>query len=101
MRRTHYSAAARADLREIAAYIAEDSPAAAGRVVVALERACRSLATHPGIGRRRPELAPDLRSFAVGNYILFYRVRGDVVEIAAVLHGARDVERLLRDDVEP
>lgn len=97
MLRLHYSDAARTDLHEIAAYIAEDSPAAAGRVIAALDRACLSLATHPGIGRKRPELAPDLQSFAVGSYVVFYRVSGDVVEIAAVLHGARDIERIMRD----
>jgi toxin ParE1/3/4 len=25
------------------------------------------------MGRARPELAPDLRSFPVGNYVVFYR----------------------------
>jgi len=29
------------------------------------------------------------------NYLIFYRVRKDAVEILHVLHGARDYERLL------
>jgi Plasmid stabilisation system protein. len=33
----------------------------------------------------------------VGSYVVFYRLRGDVVEIAAVLHGARDIERIMRE----
>jgi len=33
----------------------------------------------PGMGQARPELRPLLRSFPVGNYLLFYRpVRGGI-----------------------
>jgi len=47
-----------------------------------------------GGGRSLPSIS---RSFAVGSYVVFYRLRGDVVEIAAVLHGARDIERIMRE----
>ena len=46
------------------------------------------------MGRARPELAADLRSFPVGNYIIFYRPIEDGVEIVRVLSGARDIDAL-------
>ena len=55
---------------------------------------CHMLARHPEIGRLRPELAPDLRSFAVRNYIIFYRPIDDGIEVARVLRGSRDLDSL-------
>ena len=53
---------ARQDLEEIHDHIAADSPAAASRWIDHLEGECRKLATMPGMGRRREELASELRS---------------------------------------
>jgi toxin ParE1/3/4 len=50
------------------------------------------------MGRARPELAIDLRSFAVRNHVIFYTPLPKGVEIVRVLHGARDLETVLRDD---
>jgi toxin ParE1/3/4 len=44
----------------------------------------------PQLGRRREELSPRLRSFPVGRYVIFYRPLENGIEIARVLHGARD-----------
>jgi len=44
----------------------------------------------PQLGRRREELSPRLHSFPVGRYVLFYRQVESGIEIARVLHGARD-----------
>ena len=49
------------------------------------------LAEMPESGRQREKLAPELRSFAVGNYVIFYRPIENGVEIVRVLHGARDL----------
>jgi toxin ParE1/3/4 len=46
---------------------------------------------NPLIGRARPELAADLRSFPVGNYVLFYRPIADGVELVRALSGHRDI----------
>jgi len=35
-----------------------------------------------------------LRSFPVGQYVIFYRVAVDAVEIVTVIHGARDLDSL-------
>jgi len=39
----------------------------------------------------RPELALAVRSFPVGNYVIFYRPHGDGIVVIPVLHGARDL----------
>jgi len=48
------------------------------------------LATHPKAGRLRPDLAPALRCFPVGRYVVYYREERGMVQIARVLHGSRD-----------
>lgn len=84
------SAAGERDLMEIVSYIADDNPAAAMRVYQDMVARFELLATRPRLGRSRPEIAPTLRSLPVGNYVVFYRIERDVVQIARVLHGARN-----------
>ena len=79
------------DLVEIGLHIAQDSPRAADKMLAAIGRKCKMLAHLPRLGRRRDELAPGLRSFSVGSYVVFYRTMHDGVEIIRVLHGARDI----------
>lgn len=90
MNQYRVSDAARSDLDEIWFYIAQDNPAAADRFIRALVSRFPTLASMPQVGRQREELSSRLRSFPVGNYIIFYRPIENGVEIARVLHGARD-----------
>jgi toxin ParE1/3/4 len=54
------------------------------------------LASHPHLGRRRDEdLRRRLRSFPVGEYLILYRVEREDVLILHVLHGCRDIEKML------
>lgn len=79
------------DLDEIWFYIAKDNLAAADKLLDEIGDSCRLLAQDPFIGRSRPELAPDLRSFPVSRYIVFYAPSAFGVEIVRVLHSARDI----------
>jgi toxin ParE1/3/4 len=90
-----YLIAARAerDLTEIADYIAADSPGNASRFIRKLKNHFSLLAARPLIGRMRPELAAGVRSIHTGRYIIFYRVIDDGIEIARVIHSARDIKR--------
>ena len=72
------------DLEEIHDFVAEDSPKAALRLVNVLEKKCETLARSPGMGRSREELAPRLRSFPVGKYVIFYRRIDKEIEIIRV-----------------
>jgi toxin ParE1/3/4 len=94
MNRCHFTTPALRDLIEIHDSIAGDSPIAAARWIEKLEGECQSLAAMPGMGRRREDLAPGLRSFPVGVYLIFYREVEDGVQILRVLHGARDINPL-------
>lgn len=86
------------DLAAIEDYIAADSPAAARRTIIALRSKCRMLSRTPRIGKRRDELAPDLRSFPMKNYTIFYRLAEKGIEIIRILHGARDIERIFSEE---
>ena len=85
---------AQADIDEIWDYIAADNPPAADRWLDVLYDKFLLLASQPLIGQIREELSPDLRSFSVGRYVLYYKVLGRQIRILRVLHGARDIEPL-------
>ena len=87
-----------ADLADIWAYIAEDSVKHADRFAALINGQFRTLARQPHMGRSRPELATDLRSFPVGRYVILYLPLPKGVEIVRVLHGARDIESALQDE---
>ncbi len=97
MARAYRSARAETDLIEIWAGIAADDPAAADRLLDQIEEACALLATHPHAGKQRDDLAPGLRVYPVGNYLVFYVPRDDGIAVARILHGARDYRREFRD----
>jgi toxin ParE1/3/4 len=88
------AAAARRDLAEIREYIARDSAESADRWIGALIDRFRMLARIPYAGRSRDEVRPGLRSFAVGEYLIFYLARKPRIEIVRVVHGRRRLERL-------
>lgn len=85
---------AQADIDEIWDYIAADNPPAADRWLDVLYDKFLLLASQPLIGQIREELSPDLRSFSVDRYVLYYKVLGQRIRILRVLHGARDIEPL-------
>lgn len=87
---------ARSDLHEIHSYIAEDNPEAARRFIKRLRDKARQISETPGMGRSRAEdLRPNLFSFPVGEYILFYRKQPDGIVLVRVIHGSRDLPSLL------
>jgi addiction module RelE/StbE family toxin len=78
------------DVEAIRAHIARDSAHYADLVVERLVAVVERLQDHPRSGRVVPELGDDsIREIVHGNYRIVYRLRPDLVEIAAVFHGAR------------
>lgn len=88
--------AADVDLLEIWSYVSPNGLDAADEFLDRFERAFELLAEQPFVGRAREELASGLRSFPVGNYLVFYRVQADIAQIVRVLNAARDVESAFR-----
>jgi toxin ParE1/3/4 len=86
-----WSVDASRDLADIASFIAADSPEHARAFVDELRSATAKLSDFPALGRAVPELEdPEMRELIVRGYRIIYQLRGDIVGIVAVIHGARD-----------
>lgn len=85
---------AEVDLAAAIDYITPESPRAASRMLVAVERACGLLGDNPYLGRARPELGRDTRSWVVGRYLILYRPVEGGIEVVRVVHGARDLDAI-------
>lgn len=82
------------DLLQLWVYVARDDLEAADRLLDRIDEVCARLADRPELGRSREELADGLRSFPVARYVIFYRASDEGIEVARVLHGARDLDLL-------
>ena len=91
MPQVNKTARAEQDLDDIWLHIALDNISAADALIDTIAERSLVLATQPNAGRARPELLAGLRSHPINSYVIFYRPKGDGIEIVRVLHGARDV----------
>jgi toxin ParE1/3/4 len=87
-----------ADLTEIWVYIAQGSERQADALIDRLDQTFGELSRHPRMGRQRPELLANLRSFPVGRYIVFYLPCPRAIDVIRVLHGSRDLKSLIETD---
>jgi antitoxin ParD1/3/4 len=91
---------ARADVFEIWSYIAEDNVNAANHVEQAIYDACTFLAEAPLRGHVRRDLTDRPLRFWVltryPNYTVAYLPETKTLQIVAVLHGKRNLRRILR-----
>lgn len=83
------------DLMDIWVYIAQDNPKAADKLSDEIESKFILLAGQPYLGPARPDIAPELRYFPVGSYLILYREITDGIEVVRVIHGARRLNSLL------
>ena len=90
---------AKADIFDIWSYIANDSEDAANRVEQAIYDACAFVAEAPMRGHFRSDLATrPLRFWTLTrypNYTVVYRPEMAPLQIVAVLHGKRNIRRML------
>jgi len=95
-RRYTVAPGARVDLDEIWVYIAQKaSVEVAESVIDVITGVFPLLAANPGIGRHRPNLGEQMRSFPVSNYRIYYRLdRRGGLRILHVKHAARDEKGL-------
>lgn len=91
---------AKADIFHIWSYIAEDSEPAAERVEQAIYNACAFVAHHPLRGHFRHDLTNRFLRFwtltSYPNYTVVYRPDTIPLHVIAVLHGKRNVRRILK-----
>jgi plasmid stabilization system protein ParE len=85
-----WSPGARADLREIEAYIASRSPLNAQRVIEKIRETANKQRDFPYAARMIPEFQdPNRREIFVYQYRLMFRVEPDCVYVLRVVHGRR------------
>ena len=90
--RIHERRRARADLDAIWTYISADSTKAADILLNRIGTVYEMLIGNPLVGRPRPDLGNNLRSFAVANYVIFYIPKSDAIEVVRVMHGRQDID---------
>ena len=88
---------ANADLLRVWLYIARDSEDVADRVQAEFYDKFASLSEHPGQGHRRTDyMKADVLFFPIYSFMIAYRPGTDPLQILAVVHGAREVKKVLK-----
>jgi toxin ParE1/3/4 len=92
---------ARDDLLDIFEIVGFDDPAAAERILAALQARAATLADHPRLGTRRADIRPAARVLIERRYLILYETHPDTdegpidgVEIIRVVDGRRDLTNL-------
>jgi len=87
--KVRFTPSARAQFLSALTFIRRDKPSAAIRFRDGTENVLQRLENFPESGRVVPEF-PDLpyREVIISPYRFFYRIKGDVIWIVAVWHGA-------------
>jgi toxin ParE1/3/4 len=73
-----------------------DNADAALEFIHRLQHRCSELCAMPNRGRKRDDLTIGLRSSRVGNHLIFYRTKGDKLEVIHVLHDRRDLPKMFK-----
>jgi plasmid stabilization system protein ParE len=87
------------DLVEIWRYIKKQSrETVADRVESVIRDRIAFLASSPGAGHWRKDLTGEnVKVFSVYSYLIVYRPETRPLQVVAILHGRRDVEKVLRN----
>ena len=93
------------DLIDLATYIAEDNLEASDLFLQAAEETFKQLAKMPQMGKITQFFNPSLTGIrqqgikGFRKYLVFYFPIDEGVEILRVIHGARDIEAILDEDL--
>jgi toxin ParE1/3/4 len=96
------SAEAKQDLDEIRRYLTEQAGARVARQVLAQIRdATVRLSRNPGMGHSREDLTDgSVKFWPIYSYLIVYRPSPRPIGIVRVLHGNRNVAKLLKESVD-
>ncbi len=79
-------------LSGIYAYIAQNSPQYARRVVYLLTRRSEQISKFPSSGRIVPEFETEqIREVIEGSYRIIYYIKPDQIDVLAVIHGSQQI----------
>ncbi len=94
MFQVHLTQSAENDLLEAWLVVAEENITAADRMLDSIEREAAILSRQPMMGRARPELGDDVRSWPTSTpYLLFYLAQEHGITVLRALHHSRDIHR--------
>ena len=83
------------DLEGIDKRIRDEDPGAAERFRENILRRIGLLERFPEAAQPRPEFGHDIRTIPMGRYVVILRVTVPKVTVLRILHGARDLPKLL------
>ena len=86
------------DLYEAVSYIAADNPTSAYELAERIEKNLQRLASHPFSGKAPEDeklSGMGYRFVVVAEYLIFYTIRAKTILVHRIIHGARDIQRLL------
>jgi|APFre7841882590_1041340.scaffolds.fasta_scaffold17723_3 plasmid stabilization system protein ParE len=90
-----WSPRAASNLEEICNYIVKDSEYYSILFAKKITNIVKAIPQFPKSGRIVPEYKDEnLREKIYGNYRIVYRLKVDIVEIVAICHGARSLDRI-------
>jgi toxin ParE1/3/4 len=92
---------ARADLDAIWLYIARESGSqtTATRMVGSITGKFGLFAKFPHIGKSLPsDLRPEIRTFPVNNYVIFYSVKAAEIRVLRIIHANRDAQSVFAQE---
>ena len=96
--------AAENDLSEIGDYFDERNDTLSHRFYGQFWKTVQTLTASPNLGERcrfRNPATKDMRVWQVdgfSNYLIFYRLNGEQLEILRILHGARNYETMFNEE---
>jgi len=100
--RIRWSWRAARQFEDICEHISQDSKSYASVFARRVNAIVRSMPTAPKLGRMVPEYGDEnLRERVYQRYRIVYRLRGEVIEVVAICHGARPLEHAMNDDFLP
>lgn len=93
--RVRLSVRAERDLLSILRYLDGETggSAAADRFYVDFDCVLDLIGDNPPMGRARPELRKDLRGHPHGDFMIFWRIKKDTVQIVRIMHQKQDIAR--------
>ncbi|TRU80931.1 MAG: type II toxin-antitoxin system RelE/ParE family toxin [Microcystis novacekii Mn_MB_F_20050700_S1] len=80
------------DMEQILDYLTNINISAGEKFLEEFSKKCRYLIQFPLMGRSYREIRPYLRGLPMKNYIIFYRLTEQGLEIMRVIKGERDLE---------
>ncbi len=86
------------DIEAIADYLAtRSSLSRSEQFLNGIDSTLQRIAQFPQIGRKRDELYPGLRSLPYEQYLIFYRLLNDDIEVLRVVSGYQDLLALFEE----